>query len=52
MGRLSGRVLWMVEAFGAAIALFVVGVLIYYSFGHFLRAYTLGDTTIDAEYQT
>jgi len=27
-------------------------VLIYYSYGHFLRAYTLGDTTIDAEYVT
>ena len=52
MGRLSGRALWLVEAFGAAIAMFIIGVLIYYSFGHFLRAYTLGDTTIDAEYVT
>jgi len=52
MGRLSGRALWAVEAFGAALAMFIIGVLIYYSFGHFLRAYTLGDTTIDAEYVT
>ena len=51
MGRLSGRALWALEALGAALALFIIGVLIYYSFGHFLRAYTLGDTTIDAEYQ-
>lgn len=52
MGRLSGRALWAVEAFGAALAMFIIGVLIYYSFGHFLRAYNLGDTTIDAEYVT
>ncbi|MCF2872573.1 TRAP transporter small permease [Octadecabacter sp. G9-8] len=52
MGRLSGRALWAVEAFGAALAMFIIGVLIYYSYGHFLRAFTLGDTTIDAEYVT
>lgn len=50
MSRLSGRSLWAVEAFGAAVAMFIISVLIYYSYGHFLRAYTLGDTTIDAEY--
>ena len=52
MARLSGRALWVIEALGAAIAMFIIGVLIYYSYGHFLRAYTLGDTTIDAEYVT
>jgi TRAP-type C4-dicarboxylate transport system permease small subunit len=52
MGRLSGRALWALEAVGAALAMFIIAVLIYYSFGHFMRAYTLGDTTIDAEYQT
>lgn len=52
VGRLSGRMLWALEAFGAAIAMFIIGVLIYYSYGHFMRAYTLGDTTIDAEYVT
>lgn len=52
VSRLSGRALWTLEAVGAALAMFIIGVLIYYSFGHFLRAYTLGDTTIDAEYQT
>lgn len=50
VGRLKGRALWAIEAFGTAIALFVIGVLIYYSFGHFLRSYTFGDTTMDAEY--
>lgn len=50
VGKLSGRALWALETFGALVALFIIGVLIYYSYGHFLRAYTLGDTTIDAEY--
>lgn len=52
MSRLSGRALWTIEAFGAALAMFIIGVLVYYSYGHFLRAYTIGDTTIDAEYVT
>lgn len=52
MARLSGRGLWALEAFGAALAMFIIGVLVYYSYGHFLRAYTIGDTTIDAEYVT
>ncbi|MCG3268097.1 TRAP transporter small permease subunit [Yoonia sp. I 8.24] len=52
VGSLRGRALWLLEAFGAAVAMFIIGVLIYYSYGHFMRAYTLGDTTIDAEYVT
>lgn len=52
IGRLNGRTLWAVEAIGAAIAMFVIGVLVYHSYGHFMRAFTLGDTTIDAEYPT
>lgn len=50
IGNLKGRSLWAVEALGTALAMFIIGVLIYYSYGHFLRAFTLGDTTIDAEY--
>jgi TRAP-type C4-dicarboxylate transport system permease small subunit len=52
IGKLHGRALWALEALGAALAMFIIGVLIYYSYGHFMRAYTLGDTTIDAEYVT
>ena len=44
-----GRAHWAMEVFGTLIALFVIAVLIWYGFDHFLRAYRLGDSTIDAE---
>lgn len=50
IGRLRGRPLWASEIVGTLVALFIIGVLIYYSSGHFLRSYQLGDSTIDAEY--
>lgn len=49
IGRLSGRALWVVEAFATLVALFIIGMLIYHSWGHFMRSLTLGDTTMDAE---
>lgn len=51
VARLRGRWLWGAECFATLVALFIVGVLIWYGWGHFMRAYQLGDTTIDAEYQ-
>lgn len=50
IGQLKGRALWLAESFGLIVALFIIGVLVWNGWGHFLRAYTLGDTTIDAEY--
>lgn len=50
IGQLKGRLLWIAEAIGVAIGLFVVSVLIYYGFEHGMRAYTSGDSTIDALY--
>lgn len=50
VGHLRGRALWAFEVIGTLVALFVIGVLIWYSWDHFLRSYQLGDTTIDAEY--
>jgi TRAP-type C4-dicarboxylate transport system permease small subunit len=44
-----GRAQWTLEVFGTLVALFIVAVLIWYGYGHFLRAWTLGDSTIDAE---
>lgn len=44
-----GRTQWALEVFGTLVALFIIAVLIWYGYGHFLRAWTLGDSTIDAE---
>jgi len=45
----KGRWHFAMEIAGTLIAMFVTGVLIWYGFGHFLRAYQLGDSTIDAQ---
>ncbi|HLU35234.1 MAG TPA: TRAP transporter small permease [Thermomicrobiales bacterium] len=50
VGNLRGRWLWALEIVGTIVALFVVGVLVYYSWTHALRAYEYGDSTIDAQY--
>ena len=50
IGRLHGRTLWIAESAGILVALFIIGTLVWNGWGHFIRAYTLGDTTIDAEY--
>jgi C4-dicarboxylate transporter, DctQ subunit len=46
---MRGRLLWSAEIFGTLVALAVVAVLIWYGWGHFLRAYQLGDSTIDTQ---
>lgn len=50
IGRFKGRSLWGMEVVGTLLALFIIAVLIWHGWGHFMRAYTLGDSTIDAEY--
>ena len=50
VGRLKGRWLWAFETVRTLVALFIIGVLIWYGWDHFLRSYELGDSTIDAEY--
>jgi len=49
LNQAKGRAHWALEIFGMLVALFIIGVLIWYGFQHFLRAYQIGDTTIDAE---
>ena len=49
---MRGRVLWLLEAIAIVIAIAVITVLIQHSFGHFWRAWSLGDSTIDAELPT
>ena len=43
------RLLWLGEVIGIVIGLFIIGILIFTSFDHFLRAYEIGDSTINAE---
>lgn len=50
--RLKGRLLWLAEAIGTALAVFIVIVLIQYSYRHFGRAFNFGDSTIDIELPT
>ena len=52
LSRLRGRTLWLVEAGGALAAAFIVAVLIPYSYMHFARAFSFGDSTIDIELPT
>lgn len=46
---LSKRGLWMSEFLAILFSLFVVAVLVYYSFTHFERSYVSGDSTIDVQ---
>lgn len=46
---LKGRLLWLFELFGVLLGLFIVGILTWYSLEHAIRAYTGGDSTIDAQ---
>lgn len=48
VSRFRGRTLWLLESFGVTVGLIVVAALISTTFDHFLRAYQLGDSTIDA----
>lgn len=52
VSRLRGRTMWLLETFGTVVALVVIGVLVVGSWTHFLRAWTIGDTTIDIQLQT
>jgi len=52
VGQLHGRWLWAAEALATLVALVVFALLIKGTFDHFLRAWTIGDTTIDAELPT
>ena len=47
--QLRGRTLWIFEILGVTVALGIILVLLWYGFTHFLRAFQLGDSTIDRE---
>ena len=52
LGRLKGRAMWLAEIAGVLIGMFIVAILIPYSYQHFGRAWELGDSTIDIELVT
>ena len=52
VARLKGRALWIAEAVGTALGIFIVAVLIPYAYRHFERAFDFGDSTIDIEIAT
>ena len=47
-----GRILWISELLGTLLAIFVITILLYYSFDAFMRAFELGDSTMDREIPT
>ena len=47
--HLRGRTLWIVEAFGTLLIIGIIGILTWFAYTHFLRAWTIGDSTIDIE---
>ena len=49
VSELRGRAHWLAEPASTALGLFIVGVLIPYSYFHFERAFNIGDSTIDIE---
>ena len=49
LAAMHGRILWLAELAGTLLAGFIVAVLIPYSYDHFQRAFSFGDSTIDIE---
>ncbi len=52
VGYLRGSALWAAETIGVAVQMIIVAVLIPYSYSHFMRAWSFGDSTIDIELPT
>ena len=52
VSKLRGRAHWTAETVSTALGLFIVGVLIPYSYFHFERAFNIGDSTMDIEIVT
>jgi C4-dicarboxylate transporter, DctQ subunit len=52
LSQLRGRWLWFVELLSVVLMLLITLLLIYGSFLHFLRAYTLGDSSLDIDLPT
>lgn len=51
LGRFKGRTLYGFEVMGTLVVLAIIVLLTYFGYEHFLRAWTIGDSTIDIEIQ-
>jgi len=47
LDRFRGRMLWLLELITTTAAFVIIAILARYSFDHFLRAWQIGDSTID-----
>ena len=45
----SGRLLWTLEVIGTLVAMLIIAILMWYGWEHFLRAWDIGDSSIDIE---
>ncbi len=52
VGSLRGRVLWVFEFFSTLLMFVITTLLVHGSYGHFLRAWTNGDSSFDIELPT
>ena len=52
VGHLRGRLLWFVELISVILMFLVTLVLVYGSYLHFLRAYSIGDSSLDIDLPT
>ena len=49
IGRFSGRLLWGLEIIGTLVAMWIIAVLAVYGWDHFVRAWVIGDSSIDIQ---
>lgn len=49
IGQFMGRTRWILETLSTLIALFIISVLMWFAYEHFLRAWQIGDSTMDIE---
>ena len=49
ISKFKGRLLWFLEALSTLVAMLIIALLGWYGYEHFLRAWTIGDSSIDIE---
>ena len=49
IGRFKGRTFFLTEVMGTLAVMFIVSILMFYGWQHFMRAWTIGDSTMDID---